>query len=188
LLLTIVATLLCHGCPTQAIVAAFGFDERTVARRLQRTGQHCQHLHEHLVQQGQVDLQHVQVDELYIKAVGRRLRMAMAMAVSSRLWLGGVISPRRDTALITALVEMVHSSARSPAILACVDGLAKEQSLRQTIETKSPQELGIASASWTRQAVRELIRDQVGIRLPIGTVGADLRRWGLTPQEPVRTS
>jgi len=24
-------TLLCHGCPTQAIVAAFGLDERTVA-------------------------------------------------------------------------------------------------------------------------------------------------------------
>ena len=28
---TIVLTLLCHGCPIQAIVAAFGLDERTVA-------------------------------------------------------------------------------------------------------------------------------------------------------------
>jgi transposase-like protein len=27
-----VITLLAHGCPVQAIVAAFGFDERTVAR------------------------------------------------------------------------------------------------------------------------------------------------------------
>jgi len=27
----IVVTLLAHGCPVQAIVAAFGFDERTVA-------------------------------------------------------------------------------------------------------------------------------------------------------------
>jgi hypothetical protein len=26
-----VVTLLAHGCPVQAIVAAFGFDERTVA-------------------------------------------------------------------------------------------------------------------------------------------------------------
>src|SRR5215212_72182 len=33
-----------------------------------------------------------------------------------------------------------------------------EQSVQQTIETKSPQELGIASALWTRQAVRELIQ------------------------------
>ena len=31
-LLVLVVTLLCHGCPVQAIVAAFGLDERTVAR------------------------------------------------------------------------------------------------------------------------------------------------------------
>ena len=28
---SLVVTLLAHGCPVQAIVAAFGFDERTVA-------------------------------------------------------------------------------------------------------------------------------------------------------------
>jgi transposase-like protein len=121
---TTVTTLLCHGCPTQAIVAAFKLDERTIARWQQRTGQHCRHLHEHRVQQGLVDLQHVQADELYVKAVGRRLGMAMAMAVPSRLWLGGVISPHRDLTLITTLVARVRSCARSLAILVCVDGLA----------------------------------------------------------------
>ena len=35
-LVTIVVTLLCHGCPVQAIVAAFGLDERTVAVRSDR--------------------------------------------------------------------------------------------------------------------------------------------------------
>jgi hypothetical protein len=54
------------------------------------------------------------------------------------------------------------------------------------IATRSPQELGIASALWTRQAVRELIHQQIGIRLPIRTVGEYLRRWGFTPQKPVR--
>jgi hypothetical protein len=54
------------------------------------------------------------------------------------------------------------------------------------IESKGPQELGIASALWTRQAVRDLIHQQFGIRLPIRTVGEYLRRWGLTPQKPVR--
>jgi transposase-like protein len=121
---TTVTTLLCHGCPPQAIVAAFGLDERTIARWRDRAGQHCQGLHEHLVQRERVDLQHVQADELSVKAVGRRLWMAMAMAVPSRLWLGGVISPRRDLRLITALVEMVRSCAVSRAILVCVDGLA----------------------------------------------------------------
>jgi transposase len=62
----------------------------------------------------------------------------------------------------------------------------QEQSLREMIESKGPQELGIASALWTRQAVRDLIHQQFGIRLPIRTVGEYLRRWGLTPQKPVR--
>src|SRR3954464_13865234 len=62
----------------------------------------------------------------------------------------------------------------------------QEQGIRQAIETKTPQELEIPSALWTRQAVRELIHQRVGIRLPIRTVGEYLRRWGYTPQRPVR--
>jgi transposase-like protein len=123
-LVTTVLTLLCHGCPLQAIVAAFGLDERTVGTWLRRAGQHCQQLHQAVVQRGQVDLQHVQADELWVKLVGRRVWMAMALAVPSRLWLGGVISPHRDLLLITALVQMVRTCARTPAILVCVDGLA----------------------------------------------------------------
>jgi transposase-like protein len=123
-LLTIVVTLLTHGCPTQAIVAAFGLSERTVAAWLQRPGQHAQHVHQHLLQQHQIDLQHVQADELWVKLVGRRVWQAMAMAVPSRLWLGGVISAQRDRHLIRALVQQVRASAIMLAILVCVDGLA----------------------------------------------------------------
>src|SRR3954452_5204564 len=36
----------------------------------------------------------------------------------------------------------------------------QEHALQQLIETKSPQQWGIASALWTRQAVRELIHQQ----------------------------
>ncbi len=53
---TTVVTLLAHGCPRQAIVAAFGLDERTVASWQQRAGAHCQRVQTHLVQAGQVDL------------------------------------------------------------------------------------------------------------------------------------
>jgi transposase-like protein len=121
---TLVLTLVSHGCPTQAIVAAFGVDERTVAAWLRRAGQHCERVHQHVVQQGRVELQHVQADELWVKLVGRRVWMAMALAVPSRLWLGGVISAQRDLPLITTLVQLVRSCARSLAILVCVDGLA----------------------------------------------------------------
>ena len=107
-LVTIVVTLLCHGCPVQAVVAAFGLDERTVADWRDRAGRHGQRLHEHHVLSGQVELGHVQADELSVKAVARRLWMAMAMAVPSRLWLGGVVSQRRDLALITAVVAMAR--------------------------------------------------------------------------------
>lgn len=123
-LVVIVLTLLSHGCPLQAIVAAFGLDERTVADWRDRAGRHGRRFHEHHVLSGQVELGHVQADELFVKAVGRRLWMAMAMAVPSRLWLGGVISPGRDLRLIMAVVRMVRAAARSLAILVCVDGLA----------------------------------------------------------------
>jgi hypothetical protein len=123
-LVTLVLTLLCHGCPPQAIVAAFGLDERTVAAWLARAGRHCQHVHAHLVQQGQGDLQHVQADELWVKRVGQRVWMALALAAPTRLWLGGAISPQRDRALITALVQQVRACARRLDLLVCVDGLS----------------------------------------------------------------
>ena len=123
-LMTIVLTLLCHGCPCQAIVAAYGLDERTVADWQQRGGRHGQRFHERHVQQGQVDLQHVQADEMWVKVLGRKLWLAMALAVPSRLWLGGVVSRHRDGKLIAAVVRMVRSCAQSLAVLVCVDGLA----------------------------------------------------------------
>lgn len=123
-LVPLVLTLLCHGCPLQAVVAAFDLDERTVAAWQEKAGQHSQRFHELRVQQGQVDAQHVQADELYVKLVGRKAWMAMALAVPSRLWLGGVLSRRRDGRLITALVQVVRSCVTTLAILVCVDGLA----------------------------------------------------------------
>jgi transposase len=62
----------------------------------------------------------------------------------------------------------------------------QERAVQRLIDTKSPQELRIPSALWTRSAVQELISQHVGRHLPIRTVGEYLRRWGYTPQKPVR--
>ena len=62
----------------------------------------------------------------------------------------------------------------------------QEQTLQQLIDTKAPHELTIPAALWTRRAVQELIEQQVGLRLPLRTVGEYLLRWGYTPQKPVR--
>src|SRR6266508_4726570 len=51
----LVVTLLAYGCPVQAIVAAFGLDERTVARYQAEAGAHCRRVHEHVVAAGRVE-------------------------------------------------------------------------------------------------------------------------------------
>jgi transposase len=62
----------------------------------------------------------------------------------------------------------------------------QESRLEALIVINSPADHHIASGLWTRQAVRQLILQEFGLRLPIRTVGEYLRRWGLTPQRPVR--
>ena len=119
----LVIALMAYGCPMQAIVKAFGFDERTVKNWWQRAGEHCQAVHEHVVEQSQLDLQQVQADELKVKMQGKSVWMAMAMMVPTRLWLGGVISPTRDKVLIEQLVAKVRSIARCRPLLLAVDGL-----------------------------------------------------------------
>lgn len=118
-----VVTLLAHVCPPQAIVAAFGWDERTVARYQAEAGAQCRRVHERLVQAGRVALDQVQADELRVRVVGGVLWLAMALTVTSRLWLGGVVSARRDGALIHALLQRVRACGPTRALLLCVDGL-----------------------------------------------------------------
>lgn len=121
-LVTVVVTLLGNGCPLQAIVMAFGLDERTVSDWRDRAGAHCEQVHEHLVEKPR-NLGQVQADELRVKEQGQIVWMAMAMMVSSRLWLGGVISPHRDMALIAGLMQKVRACAVLGKILVCTDGL-----------------------------------------------------------------
>ena len=121
---TQVITLLAYGCPVAAIVQAFGLDERTVSAWWQRAGQHCRGVHEHLVAAQRLDLQQVQADEIRVKTQTGMVWMALAIMVSTRLWLGGVVSAQRDLDLIQALANQVRQMARCRPLLLAVDGLA----------------------------------------------------------------
>jgi transposase-like protein len=116
-----VVTLLAHGCPRQAIVVAFEVDERTVKSLEERTGKHCQQVHEYLVEQPR-DLGQVQADEIRVRVQGGILWMAMAIQVRTRLWLGGVLSTSRDMDLIVMLMQKVRYCVLCRSLLFCVDG------------------------------------------------------------------
>lgn len=127
-----VVTLLAYGCPVQAIVAAFGLDERTVARWQRESGVQCRRVHQHLIEAGRVALLQVQADEIRVKAVGAVYWLASAMEVRSRLWLGGMISRQRDKELIRGLLLRVRCCGPLEKILLVTDGLSsyKSQALK----------------------------------------------------------
>jgi transposase len=66
--------------------------------------------------------------------------------------------------------------------------LSDEQArhIQEQIDDHSPEELGIAAAVWSRKAVRDLIRKECGIAMPVRTVGEYLKRWGYTAKVPRR--
>jgi transposase-like protein len=123
-LVFVVLTLLAYGSPIQAIVAAFGLDERTVTRWQKEAGSQCRRVHEHLVEAGNLELSQVQADELRVRVVGGIMWLASALEVRSRLWLGGVVRVHRDRRLIRALLWRIRECGSVAHILLCTDGLA----------------------------------------------------------------
>lgn len=62
----------------------------------------------------------------------------------------------------------------------------QEKAIRGMICDRTPDQLKLPYALWTRSAVGGLIHQQFGIKLPVRTVGHYLERWGFTPQKPIR--
>ena len=54
------------------------------------------------------------------------------------------------------------------------------------IRDSTPDQLKLPFVLWTAAAVRDLIVDQYGVTLPLRTMRRYLKRWGFTPQKPVR--
>lgn len=116
-----VVTLLPFGCPIQAIVAAFGLEERTVADGQERAGKHCERVHETLVQQPQ-KLRHVEADAIRARFQKKVVWLAMALCVPTRLWLGAVVSKNRDKHLGRARAKIVAACCQGGPLLVVTDG------------------------------------------------------------------
>jgi transposase-like protein len=161
-----VIVLLAYGCPIQAIVKAFGLDERTVCDWQKRAGKYCQQVHEHLVEDSQHDLQQVQADEIKVKTQKGIFWMALAIWVPTRLWMGGVISPKRDMDLIQALADKVRKMALCRPLLLAVDGLASYVSaFRNAFRSKFPRQGGqlgrCKMVSWQDIAIVQVVKQRV---------------------------
>jgi transposase len=62
----------------------------------------------------------------------------------------------------------------------------QERKIQQLIQDRTPDQLKLAHALWTRQAVSELIEVLYGVRLTVRNMGKYLKRWGFTPQRPLK--
>lgn len=63
---------------------------------------------------------------------------------------------------------------------------AQEKELRKLIADKLPDQLQLPFALWTRKAVAQLVETRHGLKLPVRTMGEYLKRWGFTPQKPIK--
>jgi transposase len=56
----------------------------------------------------------------------------------------------------------------------------------KTVVHRQPDQLRLGFSLWTREAVGELIFRKFGVRFSLMHVGRYLKRWGFTPQKPLR--
>jgi transposase len=62
----------------------------------------------------------------------------------------------------------------------------QEIEVQKLIRDKTPDQIKMPYALWSRTAVMELIGQRFKIKLPVRTVGTYLARWGFTPQKPIK--
>jgi len=92
--------------------------------------------------------------------------MALAIWVPTRLWMGGVVSPKRDLDLIQALADKVRNMALCRPLLLAVDGLASYVSaFRNAFRSKFPRregELGRCKmVSWQDILIVQVVKQRV---------------------------
>jgi IS1 family transposase len=105
-------------------------------------------VHRDIVEQGNLDLMHVQADEIRVKGCTMIVWMGMAMMVSTRLWLGGVIQLSRDRSLADRLLAHVRRGAVClRPLLVITDGWsAYPGSIRRAFREKVKRTQGVGRA------------------------------------------
>ena len=84
-------------------------------------------------------------------------------------------------------IEAVHPGKRGRKYGAQrVLDAEQEIAVQKMLVDKAPNQLKLPFALWTRDAVRMAIKKRFKIDLPLRTVSDYLKRWGFTPQKPMK--
>lgn len=123
-------------------------------------------MHAHLVEGSQHDLKQAQADEIKVKTQKGTFWMALAIWVPTRLWISGVVSPKRDLDLIQALADKVKKIALCRPLSLAVDGLASYVSaFRNAFRSKFPRSEGETGrckmVSWSDIAIVQVVKQRV---------------------------
>jgi hypothetical protein len=121
-LVVLLVPLLAHGGSVQALVAAFGLEERTVAAWGARAGQQGQAGYPPLGEPPH-DRGQRQADAIRVKRPGGSMGRALAMTGQPRVWLAGEVSAHRALPLMRRRSECVRRGALPRPILLCTDSL-----------------------------------------------------------------
>jgi hypothetical protein len=117
----LVVTVLAHGCPPHAMVAACGFDERTVTRWRARGGVPGQAVQAPRVEPPR-DRGQGPADAIRVQTQGGMVWRALAMMVKTRVWLAGEVSEPRAMTRMRRLSERVRACAPPRPLWGCPDG------------------------------------------------------------------
>lgn len=65
---------------------------------------------------------------------------------------------------------------------------SQESAFRQIICDKRPEQLTMEFALWNHAAVMQLVKRKCAIKLSVRGVGNYFKRWGFTPQKPIKNA
>lgn len=170
-----VVSLLAHGCPPQAVMVTYGLSDKTVRDWQRRAGMHCEQVHAQTVLQRQWDLQHIQADELKVTTQAGVVWVALVLMVSTRLWLGGVVSATRGKDLIRACLHYARHCALCRPLLLAVDGLNMYVKACQQVFRTRARLPGTPRARWfvwPEVVVTQVVKKRAGKRGAIERVVA----------------
>ena len=117
----------------------------------------------------------------------RRMAHTLRKRGMTRAEIGDIVGVHADTVGRWLKLDQAHLKVNRGGRRAGEARLLsaqQEQQIQAKIVDKTPDQLKMMHALWTRKAVQALILQETGVSIAIRTVGEYLKRWGMTPQKP----